>query len=191
MSVTSNFVVSLVKTIKDPSHAAVYEDNYFTSIGLAKYPRSEYGCRYVGTARENRVGQPPMKSVKEMSKKTTQRGKLDYVSTDSILVARWKDNRIVTILSTEPMGTVDCYDRAQKRKVPIPCPSAIHMYNNRMGGIDKSDMFTHLYKTPFKAKRYYMRLLAYLLNLIICKAWILYKMECFALLENPKPLKDF
>ncbi|XP_068208588.1 piggyBac transposable element-derived protein 3-like [Palaemon carinicauda] len=195
MSVTSKFVVSLVKTIKDPSHAAVYADNYFTSIGLAKYLRSKYGCRYVGTARENRVGHPPLKSVKEMSKKTTQRGTLNYVSSDGILVARWKDNSVVTILSTDvgvnPMGTVERYDRAQKKKVPIPCPSAIQMYNNRMGGIDKSDMLTHLYKTPFRAKRYYMRLFAYLLDLIICNAWILYKRDCLALQTNPKPLKDF
>ncbi|XP_068213877.1 piggyBac transposable element-derived protein 2-like [Palaemon carinicauda] len=124
ISVTSKVVVSLVKTIKDTSYAAVYGDNCFTSIGLAMCLRSEYGCRYVGTARENRVGQPPIKSVKEMSKKTTQRGTLDYVSSDGILVARWRDNKIITILSTdvgvEPMGTVERYDRAQKEKVPIP-----------------------------------------------------------------------
>ncbi|XP_064120264.1 piggyBac transposable element-derived protein 3-like [Macrobrachium nipponense] len=152
MSVTSKFVVALVNTIKDPRNSAVYADNYFTSIGLAKYLRSQYGCR-------------------------------------------WKDNSVVTILSSdvgvEPMGTVERYDRAAKKKVPIPCPSVIQMYNNRMGGIDKSDMLTHLYRTPFKAKRYYMRLFAYLLDLIICNAWILYKRDCLALQENPKPLKDF
>ncbi|XP_064088383.1 piggyBac transposable element-derived protein 4-like [Macrobrachium nipponense] len=77
MSVTSKFVVALVNTIKDPSNSAVYADNYFTSIGLAKYLRSQYGCRYVGTTRENRVGHPPLTSVKEMNKKATQRGTLD------------------------------------------------------------------------------------------------------------------
>ncbi|XP_064100527.1 piggyBac transposable element-derived protein 3-like [Macrobrachium nipponense] len=138
---------------------------------------------------KNRVGHPPLTSVKEMNKKATQRGTLDYVSSDGILVARWKDNSVVTILSSdvgvEPMGTVERYDRAAKKKVPIPCPSVIQMYNNRMGGIDKSDMLTHLYRTPFKAKRYYMRLFAYLLDLIICNTWILYKRDCLALQENP------
>ncbi|XP_068233395.1 piggyBac transposable element-derived protein 3-like [Palaemon carinicauda] len=36
MSVTSKFAVTLVKTIKHPSHSAVYADNYFTSIGLSR-----------------------------------------------------------------------------------------------------------------------------------------------------------
>ncbi|XP_064120217.1 piggyBac transposable element-derived protein 3-like [Macrobrachium nipponense] len=98
----------------------------------------------------------------EMNKKRPNKGgHWNYVSSDGILVARWKDNSVVTILSSdvgvEPMG-------AAKKKVPIPCPSVIQMYNNRMGGIDKSDMLTHLYRTPFKAKRYYMRLFAYLLD---------------------------
>ncbi|XP_064088448.1 piggyBac transposable element-derived protein 3-like [Macrobrachium nipponense] len=156
VSVTSKFVVAIVNTIKDPRNSAVYADNYFTSIGLAKYLRSQYGCRYVGTARENRVGHPPLTSVKEMNKKATQRGRLDYVSSDGTLVARWKDNSVVTILSSdvgvEPMGTVERYDRAAKKKVPIPCPSVIQMYNNRMGAIDTSDMLTHLYRTPFKQR---------------------------------------
>ena len=195
MSVTSKFVISLVKTIHDPRHAAVYADNYFTSIGLAKFLRSSYGCRYVGTARENRVGHPPLKSVKDMGKKSTPRGTLDYCSSDGIVVARWKDNSVVTILSTdagvEPIGSVERYDRAAKKKVPIPCPSVIEKYNGRMGGIDKSDMLIHLYKTPFRAKRYYMRLFAYLIDLIVCNSWILYKRDCLALHSRPMPLKDF
>ncbi|XP_068204309.1 piggyBac transposable element-derived protein 3-like [Palaemon carinicauda] len=186
MSVTSKFVVVLVNTIKHTSHSAVYAEHYFTSIELAKYLRLQYGCRY--------VVHPPLKSVKEINKKSTQRGTLGYVSSDGILVARWKDNSVVTILSTdvgfESMGTVELYDRALKKKVPIPCPSVIQMYNDHMGSIDKSDMLTNLYKTPFKTKRYYMRLFDFLLNLIICNAWILYKRDCLALHANPKLLKD-
>ena len=195
MSVTTKFVVALVKTIQDPRNSAVYADNYFTSIGLAEYLRSQYGCRYVGTARENRVGFPPLRSVKEMNKKSVPRGSLDYVSSDGILVARWKDNNIVTMLSTdvgvEPIGEVERYDRGVKKRVPVPCPYVIEKYNSRMGGIDKSDMLTHLYKTPFKAKKYYMRLFAYILDLIICNAWILYKRDCLALQCDSQPLKDF
>lgn len=195
MNVTTKFVVALVKTIKDPRNSAVYADNYFTSIGLAEYLRSQYGCRYVGTARENRVGFPPLQSVKDMNKKSVPRGTLEYVSSDGILIARWKDNSIVTILSTdvgvEPLGEIDRYSKEVKKKVPVTCPYVIAKYNSRMGGIDKSDMLTHLYKTPFKAKKYYMRLFAYILDLIVCNAWILYKRDCLALQCKCMPLKRF
>ncbi|XP_068240232.1 piggyBac transposable element-derived protein 3-like [Palaemon carinicauda] len=128
-----------------------------------------------------------------MNKKSKQSGTLDYYSSDGILVARWNDNSFVTILSTdvvvEPMGTVEWYNRALK-KVPILCPSVIQMYNNRMGGIDKRDSLTHLYKNLLKAKRYYMRLFASPLDFIICNVWILYKRDFLTLHANPKPLKD-
>ena len=119
MSVTTKFVVALVKTIQDPRNSAIYAEKYFTSIELAEYLRSQYGCRYVGTARENRVGFLPLQFVKEMNKKSVPRGTLDYVSSDGILVARWKDNNIVTMLSTdvgvEPIGDVERYDRGSRR----------------------------------------------------------------------------
>ena len=196
LCVTSKTVLVLVRTVKNPRLSAVYADNYFTSIGLAEYLREQYGCRYVGTARENRVGHPPIESVKAMDKKAVPKGKLHYVSSEGVLVARWKDNSIVTILSTdvgiEPMKSVLRYDRTAKKKVEVPCPEVVDRYNSRMGGIDKSDMLTHLYKTPYKARRYYMRLFAYILDLVICNSWILYKRDCVALKEKKvMPLKDF
>ena len=59
------------------------------------------------------------------------------------------------------------------------------------GGIDKSDMLTHLYKTPMRARRWYMRLFGYSLDLCVCNAWIPYKQDCKALGEKPMPLKSF
>lgn len=126
-----------------------------------------------------------------MTQNSVPRGTLDYVSSDGILGARWKDNSIVTILSTdvgvEPVCEVERYDK----EANVQCPNVINKYNSRMGGIDKSDMLVHLYKTPFKAKRYYMRLFAYILDLIICNAWILYKRDCLASQCKPMPLKEF
>ena len=60
-----------------------------------------------------------------------------------------------------------------------------------MGGIDKSDMLTHLYKSPMKARRWYLRLFGYILDVCTTNAWVLYKRDCKALSENPMPLKKF
>ena len=89
------------------------------------------------------------------------------------------------------MKTVLRYSKQAKRKVEVPCPSVIKQYNGKMGGIDKSDMLTHLYKTPTKAKRWHMNLFGYLVDLCICNAWICYKRDCQALGSNAMPLKVF
>ena len=195
MSVTAKFVIVLAKTLKNPDRSAIYADNYFSSLSLAEYLMSKYKCRYVGTARENRVGHPPLQSVKAMNKKTVPKGEMDFASCDGLLVCRWKDNKVVTLLSTdagvEPEATVTRYDREAKEKKSMKCPNVVKQYNGRMGGIDKSDMLTHLYKTPMRSKRYYMRLFGYVIDLIICNAWLLYKRDCQALDENAVPLKKF
>ena len=59
---------------------------------LSKY----YNCRYTGTARENRVGNPPLMTSKAMASKKVPRGTYDYRSLDNIIVVRWKDNKPVT-----------------------------------------------------------------------------------------------
>ena len=86
---------------------------------------SQYGCRYVGTARESRVVFPSLQSVKDMNKKFVTRGSLAYVSFDDILVSRWKDNNIVIILSTDVDVGDDQYDKEVKRKVLVTFPSVI------------------------------------------------------------------
>ena len=193
--VSTKTVITLVKTLQKPKETAIYADNWFTSIGLVQYLRDKYGCRYVGTARVNRIGEPPLQNVRDMDKKSVPRGKHDFCSADGILALRWKDNKIVTVLSSdagvEPMNTVKRYDRQTKKKVDVPCPKVIREYNGKMGGIDKSDMLVHLYKTPMKARRWYMRLFGYVLDVCISNAWLLYKRDCAALKEKHMPLKVF
>ena len=63
---------------------------------------------------------------------------------------------VSTNAGIEPMGAVRRYDRKEKKKIDVKCPVVIKKYNSRIGGIDKSDMLTHLYKTPLRAKRWYV-----------------------------------
>ncbi|KAG0726871.1 hypothetical protein GWK47_035735 [Chionoecetes opilio] len=61
-----------------------------------------------------------------------------------------------------------------------------------MGDIDNSDMLVHLNRTPMKAKRWYMRMLAYVIDLSITNAWIqVYRRDCIALAETGLTLKNF
>ncbi|KAG7268284.1 hypothetical protein CRUP_036732 [Coryphaenoides rupestris] len=117
MGDTSQIVSVLASTMSSSTTTA---DNFFTSLEIVWYLKDK-NCRYTGTARDNRIGNPPLKSIKEMGKKAVPCGKCDYVtSDDGILALRWKDNKIVTLLSTdrgmEPMSSVHRYCSDTKRK---------------------------------------------------------------------------
>lgn len=195
MNLSSKVVISLVKSMKKPSGSIIYGDNYFTSYKLVKYLRDEYDCMYTGTARENRIANPGLRDSTEMNKKAVKRGEMDFKSSDGILALKWKDNKIVTMLSSgagvEPLSTITRYDKESKARKEVPCPYVIQCYNSNMGGIDKSDMLGHLYKTPFRARRWYIPIVGYLLDLSVCNAWLLYKRDCVSLSVPPMPLKVF
>ena len=192
---TSQVVSVLASTMSCSTPSAIFADNYFTSLELVRYLKDQ-GWRYTGTARDNRIGNPPLKGIKEMEKKSVPRGSYDYMSTDDgILALRWKDNKVVTMLSTDlglqPVSKCMRYSKDTKKKEEVDCPNVIKSYNSSMGGIDKSDMLVHLYRTPMKSKRWYMRLFAYALDLCVVNAWLTYRRDCKELGETGFPLKDF
>ncbi|XP_042882623.1 piggyBac transposable element-derived protein 2-like [Penaeus japonicus] len=193
--VCSKIVIALLKTLKNPSNSTIYADSFFTSLDLVDYIRREYGCRYVGTLRNNRVGNIPLMSMSDMEKKCVSRGTSDYCSFDGILALRWKGEKIVTIVSSadgvEPQSTIKRYINSAKAKKEVSCPSVIKSYNGRMGGVDKSDLLTHLYNTPMRSRKWYVKIFGYALDLCICNAWICYKRDCDSLGEKTMTLKKF
>ena len=44
---------------------------------------------------------------------------------------------------------------------------------------------------PMRARRWYLRLFGYALDLCVCNAWILYKRDCLAMKDKPMTLKHF
>lgn len=150
----------LFSTISSSATTAIFADNFFTSLELVHYLKDK-NCRY--TARDNRVGQPPLESVNEMEKKAVSPGTFDYVtSDDGILALRWKDNKVFTLLSTDMgvghMFSLYWYCSDTKRKEQVSCPAVVESCNANMGGIDRSSMMVNLYCTPLKSKRWYMQL---------------------------------
>lgn len=113
MGATSQIVSILASTTSSSMSTAIFVHNSFTSLETVRFLKVK-NCRYTGTARENRIGKPPLKSIKEMKTKAVPRGMYDYTtSDDGILAFRWKENKMVTLLSTnkgvEPMSTAYCY----------------------------------------------------------------------------------
>ena len=112
-----------------------------------EYLKDNLECRYVSTARVNHIGQAPLVSTKDLYKKNVPHGHYDYCSSNRILALRWKDNKYVTVLTSdagvEPLAKVKLYDRTAKKKVEVTCPNVIKQHNSKMGRIDKSDMLAH------------------------------------------------
>ncbi|CAM4623838.1 unnamed protein product [Leuciscus chuanchicus] len=183
--VTSQIVSVLASTMSPSSTTAIFADNLFTSLEIVRYLKDK-NCRCMGTARDNRIGKPPLKSIKDMEKKAVP---------CVMMALRWKDNRVVTLVSTdmgvEAISSVYRYCSDTKRKEQVSCPAVIKSYNANMGGIDKSDMLVHLYRTPMKSKRWYMRMFAYAIDVSLSNAWIMYRWESKALGVDGLSLKNF
>ena len=192
---SSKTVIVLAKTVQALENTTIYAGEFFSSIALVEYLWDYYGCRYVGTVKESRVGNPPITASHDLNKNQVERGTLDYSSTDGILVTRWKDGKVVTMVSTEagiePMGTLRRYDHQEKNKINVKCPDVIKKYDGRMGGIDKNNMLRQLYKTPFRSKRWYLRIFGYAIDVSICNAWLLYNRDCVEDGTKPMSLKTF
>ena len=49
-------------------------------------------------------------------------------------------------LRQNPVSECDWYDQSQKKKIKLPHPAVVQVYNKFMGGVDKVHMLISLYK---------------------------------------------
>lgn len=195
MMINSKAAIALVKTLKNPANNVIYSNDYFTSIELVEYLRHEYRCRYTGTAKTQKIGNPPLRSNTEMEKTSVPRGSYDFTSSEGILALKWKDDKTVTIISSDagvlPVSSVLRYDKSVKAKVEVPCPHVIKNCDGRLDVVKRNDILAHVHKTPMRAKRWYLKLFGYALDLCISNAWLRYRRDCQFLEKNSISLKDF
>lgn len=86
---------------------------------------------------------------------------------------------MVTLASTyvgaEPAGTVNRYDKKDKKEITIPCPKIIKDYNAHMGGVDLMDSFLGRYRIRIKSRKWYLRLFYDMIDMAVINSWVLYK----------------
>lgn len=127
-----------------------------------------------------------------MQKKIIKQGRGTYesrVNKNAIVVVQWAHNKPVCLASSfvgaDPAGTMKRYSKEAHRKIDVPCPRAVAVYNQTMGGVDLSDMYMAMYKIPTRAKRWYFAFTGYSLELALTNSWLQYKRDC-QLLQTPK-----
>ncbi|CAL4128409.1 unnamed protein product, partial [Meganyctiphanes norvegica] len=175
-------VMSLVKgRVEKESNYNLFIDNFFTSPILIN-KLLEYGTFCTGTVRANRIGKPPIKSIKDL--KSDGRGAMDgCTSTDgNMCLVKWNDNNIVNLLSSaydwEKSAQVRRWDKVKKERIDVKCPSGIIHYNKGMEGVDQLDFYLALYRIHIKSKKWTLRVIFHFVDLGVIVSWLQYKRDC-------------
>ncbi|XP_040071661.1 piggyBac transposable element-derived protein 4-like [Ixodes scapularis] len=149
----------------------LFFDNYFSSVPLMAKLKMEKTCA-CATIQSNRRQLPELRFDKSLT-----RGKYDFKTTEEgITLFKWKDNKVVYIISNYhgcEVGTVERMER-DGTKITVSCPTALSDYNMFMGGIDKADMLRSIFGTDRKSKKGWHRLFFGFLDICLVNSYVAY-----------------
>ena len=177
----------------------VFTDNYYMSPRLYKDLLSleVYGT---GTLRVNRKEVPEDVVVvkRELEKSGVSRGAGYYIVEPPAVYVCWRDVKVVTLMSTVYPGhsednvTRKARDKSGKfQEVSIPRPVMVKMYNQNMGGVDKSDQYLAYHNVLRKTVRYWKTLLYHMVDVAVVNAFIVYNILAFESGHKPISENDF
>lgn len=180
LGASANIVVRLLRMVPNYLNYKVCFDNYFSTLPLI-VELSKQGIHSVGTMRKNRLHNDKLPDDKTILSLPRGSSLEMTANIENIEVANvtWRDSKAVNLISnyvgTNPMQTVQRFDKKLNKKITIDCPNIIKEYNSCMGGVDLLDSFIGRNKIKIRSKKWYMRLFYHLLDVTNTNAWILYK----------------
>ena len=138
-------VMKLIATLLDQGYQ-LFIDNFYTSPILLKHLFLR-NTTATGTITEKRKGFPDTMKGGKAWAKTKERGAMRWERDDECLALQWKDNRVVTLLTTidhanDTVTVTRKYkdkDGKWKADENVKQPKAIERYNKFMNGVDRSD----------------------------------------------------
>ena len=169
-------LVALDLAKDSPKGTKFFLNNYFGSVALIR-KMTTLGYGITCTLRPNRITNYPLLPEKQLKKK--ERGFYDYRSTNDkrCIVVVWKDSKRVLIGSNQcginPVSYYKRWDKDQKKKVNVPAPEIIRQYNKYMGGVDTTGMSCSLHPIQFRSKKWYMRLVWRVFDLMVLNSWLI------------------
>ena len=167
----------------------LYFDNFFSSVALMTGLLQEktYACATVCT---NRIGLPEaMKHHRKLAK-----GQHLVFQKDGMLASIWHDKRDVNLLSTNCShgdDGVPRWDRLQRDRLIVPCPTVVRLYNEHMGGVDTADQMRGYYSTVKKSHKYWRYLMSFVFDACINNAFILFDKTVLVKPKTRYALLDF
>ena len=96
---------------------------------------------------------------------------------DGVMAFLWRDNRVVTVLSTnaqpQEQEIVERHENDGHR-VDVPCPAAMALYQMYMGGVDRNDQLRQYYHVRLKCHKFYRYIFWFLFEAAVANAYILH-----------------
>jgi hypothetical protein len=160
----------------------MFTDRYYTSIELAQ-ELLKLKCYLTGTIKTNRKGLP----VQIKKPKFTTTKKTMFCRKNNILLAAWKDKRVVTLLSTKNKAGVQNVSRIIRggHVEEFQKPNVVLDYTKYMGGVDRADHYAASYCFLGKSFKWRRKLFFWGLEVCAVNSYILYKEKCKEKTRNP------
>nr|CAI5851207.1 unnamed protein product [Callosobruchus analis] len=175
--IAGGVVLKLCERIPSDQNYKLFADNFFTCIPVIKELR-EKKIWYTGTIRKNRT----MKCILSITNKS-KRGTISEVVNlnGDIVVTQWSDNNIVTLASSLiGKGTVDLaqrWSKTEKKYISVERPEVIKIYNESMGGVDKTDFLIQLYRIFIRSRKWTLRVIFHFVTMSITNSWLEYRQD--------------
>lgn len=173
---------SVVKKLLEPHLSKghnLYVDSWYSSPKLFNYLYSkETGA--CGTVRPDRKLMPRMPDVK--------RGECVSYHKDNLLCVKWRDKRVVHMLTTlHTNSMVDTGKRDHRTGASIKKPACVLEYTQKMRLVDKADMLISNIQCVRKSLKWYKKLFFHLLDMAILNSYYMYLVKT----GRKPPLLDF
>ena len=163
----------------------IYMDRYYSGLRIFRYLTLK-GFGACGTVMRNRLS-----LTDEIIDELDSFGYQDYdfyQFGEEILLAAWKDKRMVTMISnihsTEMISYVRYIKTRDENNFPISKteeiskPVMIQEYGKFMGGVDRFDKLLYNYHFYHRNCRWYIRIFTHFLEVSILNAYVIYKKQC-------------
>ena len=157
-------VMGLCKSVFGQGYR-LFMDNYYTSIKLflALLQKKIVAC---GTILLNRKDIPVnFKNTKEFNK-NSHRGSMRWIRIGNLGLIQWKDNKIVTVLTSIHKNLSERFFCSRRvkihnefRKMEVRQPGVVRDYNTHMGGVDRSDQLIGNYTVLRKTAKFWKTLM--------------------------------
>uniref|UniRef100_A0AAY4B9J0 PiggyBac transposable element-derived protein domain-containing protein n=1 Tax=Denticeps clupeoides TaxID=299321 RepID=A0AAY4B9J0_9TELE len=147
LGVAGEVVLSLVSEVPKGLNYKCFFDNWFTSPEL-------------------------ILELKKIDKELSKAGRGAYevkYETSGMSIVKWYDNKAVlqasSFIGPDPVDRCRRWSKEEKEYVEVDRPHIVKVYNHNMGGVDLADMFAALYRIDIRPRRWYLRILYYLIDL--------------------------
>ena len=157
------------------TQAAVYFDNFFSSVRLMK-DLKHLNIQACGTVRANRKGLPEQ-IIPKKGRPALRRHDSKLAQKDELAFAHWQDTKAVCVLSNfhDPMEMGKVCRRVDGERREISVPACLADYQRNMKGVDLSDQMVGYFLLNHRSWKWWRRIFFHLMLVSVHNAYIVAK----------------